>query len=337
MGATLRRRAVSVTAVILGAVALTVSAPVWVPLAVLADVVRGRWRMPVVRLMLFALCWAWLESIGVAVAAALWIVGRSRDASAHYRLQRWWARGLVRALRVTVGLRVAVEGAEALGPGPHVALCRHASIADSLVSAWVFGTVARRRPRYVLKRELGSDPCLDIVGRRLPNYFVDRGAADTARELEGIARMTEGMEPGDIAVIFAEGTRASAAKRTRILERMRTRDPVRADKMSALRHLIPPKVSGPARLIESVPGADVVCVWHTGFDGLDTFGGMVRALGAGRVAARFVVDVHSRDTVPGPDRFADWLDDTWLKMDAYVEAVVGTNRADGATGTEVDR
>jgi 1-acyl-sn-glycerol-3-phosphate acyltransferase len=226
-------------------------------------------------------------------------------------------------------MRVAVEGAELLGPGPHVALCRHASIADSLVSAWVFGTVADRRPRYVLKRELASDPCLDVVGRRLPNYFVDRAATDTTVELDGIARMAEGMGPGDIAVIFAEGTRASATKRRRILDRMERRDPRRAAKMSALVHLLPPKVSGPARLVESVPDADVVCVWHVGFDGLDTFGGMIRAVGDGRVDVRFVIDVRPRAEVPAGEAFADWLDDRWLEMDAYVGAAttgVGDDR-----------
>ena len=54
-------------------------------------------------------------------------------------------------------------------------LCRHASLADSLVSAWVITSVAGMNPRYVLKRELLVDPCLDIVGNRLPNHFLDRG------------------------------------------------------------------------------------------------------------------------------------------------------------------
>jgi hypothetical protein len=135
------------------------------------------------------------------------------------------------------------------------------------------------------------------------------------------------MGPGDIAVIFAEGTRASAAKRGRIIERLRRRDPARADKMSALRHLLPPKISGPARLVESVPEADVVCVWHTGFDGLDTFGGMIRAVAAGRARARFVLEVHPRGGVPDGEAFAAWLDDRWLEMDAYVDTA-------GRTGVE---
>lgn len=318
MGTTLRRRAVSVTGVVVGAVLLTVTAPLWAPVCVIADLVRGARRLPLLRLLAFATCWAWLETAGVAVATGLWLVGRAGDRRAHWRLQRWWAGRLVAALRVTVGMRVQVDGLENLGAGPHVALCRHASLADSLVSAWVFGGAAGRSPRYVLKRELASDPCLDIVGRRLPNYFVDRSAVDTAAELDGIAAMADGMGEGDIAVIFAEGTRASPDKRRRSLERIAARDPARAAKLGALRHLLPPKVSGPARLVDAVPAADVVCVWHTGFDGLDTFGGMIRGLAAGSPRARFVLEVHPRGTVPGGEKFAAWLDDRWLEMDAYV-------------------
>lgn len=328
MGATLRRRAATVTGVVAGAVVLTVLLPLWAPGAALVDLVRGQRRLPLVRLLAFATCWAWLETAGVAVAAGLWVLGRSGDRTAHYALQRWWATRLVGALRRTVRFTVSVEGLDQLGAGPHVALCRHASIADSLVSAWVFAGAARRRPRYVLKRELASDPCLDIVGRRLPNYFVDRSAADTTAELAGIAAMTQGMSSGDVAVIFAEGTRASVSKRRRVLERMEARDPVRAARMAGLRHLLPPKISGPARLVESVPGADIVCVWHTGFDGLDTFGGMIRAVGAGRVDARFVLEVHPRAGVPSGESFAAWLDDRWLELDTYVaEAAAGSPQA----------
>ena len=42
---------------------------------------------------------------------------------------------------------------------------------------------ARIRLRYVLKHELRWDPCLDIVGWRLPNAFVRRGAQDTAGDV----------------------------------------------------------------------------------------------------------------------------------------------------------
>ena len=43
------------------------------------------------------------------------------------------------------------------------------------------------RLRYVLKRELLLDPCLDIVGNRLPNCFVARSGADAQADIDKVA------------------------------------------------------------------------------------------------------------------------------------------------------
>lgn len=66
---------------LLAATALLVLLPVWLPLAALADLVRGRLRLPTVRLLAFAVCWSWLEAVGVTIAAGLWLVGQRRNAS----------------------------------------------------------------------------------------------------------------------------------------------------------------------------------------------------------------------------------------------------------------
>jgi len=34
------------------------------------------------------------------------------------------------------------------------------------------------------------DPCLDVVGARNPNYFLDGGANDSAPELDAISALT---------------------------------------------------------------------------------------------------------------------------------------------------
>lgn len=73
--------------------------------------------------------------------------------------------GLICALRMTFGLGIEVEGADVLPSGPLVCLGRRASMGDALVSVWVFGSVAHRSPRYVMKKELAVDPCLE---RSLP-------------------------------------------------------------------------------------------------------------------------------------------------------------------------
>lgn len=322
-GTVVRRRAASVTGVLVAAWLLTV---LFVPLVLVlavVDLVRLKFRLPLLRLASFALCWAWLETAGVAAAAWLWASGRRRDVEAHYRLQRWWADRLMGALRVTCGITIEVQGAELLVPGPTVLLVRHSSLADSLLTAWAVTEHAALRPRVVLKRELLSDPCLDIVGNRLPNCFLDRQAEDSAPGLAQLTRMGATMELGCASIIFPEGTRANASKRRRALERIAERDPDRAARLAGLRHVLPPRPAGTRALLAGSAQVDaaVVIGWHVGFDGLDTFAGILAALGRARtpIRMRFArVDAPDTDD-PGFDR---WLDDLWCRVDQEVDELL---------------
>jgi 1-acyl-sn-glycerol-3-phosphate acyltransferase len=313
------RRLISIPALLVAAVLLVVLLPLWLPLAVLVDAIRGRWRLPIARLLGFALGWAWLETAGVAAAAAMWVAGRSTDTARHYALQRWWAANLMAWLRVTTGIRVETHGVEAFTPGPTVLLCRHASLADSLVSAWVITHLAHATPRYVLKRELLADPCLDVVGNRLPNHFLDREATDSTAELDALTALSRGMGPDDVAIIFPEGTRASNAKRSRALQKIGERDPERATRLAGLRHLIPPRPAGASALLAGCPEADVVLAWHIGFDGLDTFGGILRHLARKRLPVVFTARRIPRADVPSGDAFTAWIDQHWLTLDDAVD------------------
>ena len=78
-------------------------------------------------------------------------------------------------------------------------------------------------------------------------------------------------------------------KRARALERIAERDPERAERLGSLRRLLPPRRAGRRALVEGAPHADVVLAWHTGFDGLDSFGGIVAKLAKPLPPVRFVV------------------------------------------------
>lgn len=319
---TLRRRAVSFTGLLAAAVLLLALSPIWIPLTVVVDLVGRRWRLPLTRLMVFGIGWAWLEAAGVAVAGGLWITGQRGNQRRHYALQRWWASNLIRWLRLTTGMRIEATGVDEIGPGPTIMLCRHASLADSLVSAWVITSLARMHPRYVLKRELLADPCLDLVGNRVPNYFLDRSAPDSTGELTALTKLAEGMSNRDVAVIFPEGTRSSPSKRTRAIERIAAKDPARAERMSRLQHLLPPRPSGAAALLAGCPDADVVVAWHVGFDGLDTFSGVLRHLASRPRPVEFFARRVRRGEVPTGEDFTDWLDCAWLDADAAVDRLL---------------
>ena len=325
----LRRRLRSIPTVAAGAVGLTLLAPLWVVISAVFDLVTGARRLPTTRLLAFATAWCWLEVAGVTWAAALWVTGQRSNLRAHYALQRWWVTTLIGALRTTTGIRVAAHGAERLAPGPTILLARHASLADSLISAWVVTVQAQLRPHYVLKRELLMVPNLDVVGNRLPNCFIDRDGPDAADSVAALTATAARLGTADVMVIFPEGTRSSPDKRQRALDRIADRDPQRAQRLGGLTHLLPPRPGGTLALLRGAPQAAVAVAWHTGLDGLDTFRGMRRALRHSAPEVRFGIERVDRPTLPGPagDVSPDverWLDEQWLALDRQISAAAVT-------------
>ena len=314
----------SVPGLIVLAVILVVTIPLWLPVSILIDLVRGKFRLPIARLLAFAMMWSWIEVAGVAMSGLFFVSGRRSDFRVHYSLQRWWAARLMKALERTTGLTLRVEGVDALRPGPVLLFARHASLADSLVSAYVTTTLAGLDPRYVLKKELLVDPCLDVVGNRLPNHFLDREAADSAPELRALEELVAPLDERGVGVIFPEGTRANPKKRERSLERIATSFPARAERLRDLKHLLPPRTAGAAAMLRGHPTADVVLAWHVGFEGLDTFGGILRAVGRRMEPIRLSLRRVDRASIPPsePDdmeAFVQWIDAEWLRMDDEVD------------------
>ena len=314
----LARRIRSIGLLALVAIMLVALAPLWVPCSALVDLVGGRRRLPTVRLLAFAIWWAGLELAAVTLCIGAWLVGAGSSLPIHYRMQRWWAAAVLDAIRRTVGLEVDVVGVESFRPGPVVLFGRHASLIDSLITAVVIARDAGMHPRMVMKKELMADPALDIVGHRLPNVFVDRGASDSTANLQALTRLASGLGSDDVVAIFPEGTRASAERRDAALERIATSNSDRAGRLAALRWLIPPRVAGARTLLDAAPDADVVLTWHTGLDGLNTFGGILAAIGSGPLLVHYAAERVDRSAVP-VDGFENWLDEQWLRMDAAVD------------------
>jgi 1-acyl-sn-glycerol-3-phosphate acyltransferase len=328
----MKRRLISMPGLVLGAVILTVAIPVWLPLVLVIDACRLKWRFPLARLLSFAVCWVWLETSGVICSALLWITGQSKNLPKHYALQRWWADQLLRALKATCGFSVEVENIDALQPGPVLLFARHASLADSLVSAYVVTTLAQMNPRYVLKRELLADPCLDVVGQRLPNHFLDRQATDSTPELLALEELVTGIDESTVGIIFPEGTRANKKKRDRALEKIAVVDAERAQRLQGMKHLLPPRPAGAAAMLRGCPSADVVFAWHVGFEGLDTFGGILRGISSRMPPIRFHLRRVERLAVPltsqvDTNEMTKWLDSEWMRMDHEVdEALILRNK-----------
>lgn len=322
----LGRRALSITRTALLFVLALALAPVLLPAALGFDLARLALRgtpMTSSRLYLFGLYYFAAELVGLTVLGLSWLrrLGR-REALLEptYAIQAAWAGALLWAIRVLFDVRFELVGGELCAPGPVLLFVRHASIVDTLLPTALIGWPQRMRLRFVLKRELLALPCLDVAGNRLPNAFVGRDGADSAREIAKVRALGEGLGARDGVVIYPEGTRATDAKRARALAKLELADPPRFERVRALRCLLPVRPGGPLALLEAAPEAEVVFVAHTGFEGFAELADIWRGGMVGR-RVRIELSRHERAEIPteAGARLA-WLDARWSELDARISA-----------------
>jgi len=312
------RRALTIPGYLLAWLAAFAAAPFALPLLGLIDLASGG-RLALARLALFALVFLSFELLGLAGCLALWLGGRGpRWRAAHEALQQRWATGLFRWASRLFRLTLEVEGAEHVRPGPAVVLIRHASLADTLLPAVVLGARGLRL-RYVLKHELLLDPCLDVVGQRLPNAFVRRGSGESAREVAAIETLGRDLGPDEGVLIYPEGTRFTPEKRRRAIARVEASGrPELAERARALERVLPPRSAGPLALLAASGDADVLVFAHSGLDGLATLGDLARVGARGR-RIRVKLWRVARAALPeGRDARVVWLWDEWRRVDAWL-------------------
>jgi hypothetical protein len=320
----LRRRLLTIPGFSVAWVLWVLAAPLWLPLAAIVD---GARRSRGVALRSAALVTVYLscELVGMAASGGLWAwrriagVDDERWLDLHYRLEAWWGATLFRAVVRLFGLRVEVDGDADLARGPCLLLLRHASSGDTLLASALVSRPHGLRLRYVLKRELLWDPCLDIVGHRLPNAFVDRFSDDSEREVRRVQDLARDLGPRDGVLIYPEGTRFSEAKRRRAIDRLGAGgDAKTLEYARSLDFTLPPWAGGTLGLLEAAPGADVVVCAHTGFEGAASLASVWR----GALLHR-VIRVHFRriphEAIPtSRDGRAAWLLEEWLRVDAWI-------------------
>tara|TARA_B110000438_G_C15797432_1_gene643497 strand:- start:186 stop:863 length:678 start_codon:yes stop_codon:yes gene_type:complete len=205
--------------------------------------------------------------------------------------------------------------------GPFIVLARHGSQGDALLVAAILAS-SRVRPRFVVKRQLLWDPCLDLVGHRIPNYFVDRDSANNQKELENIGLLAADLEADEALVIFPEGTRFSAAKRDRAIEVLSRTAPEREASASRLRHVLPIRTAGLLSVLGAAPATDLVFLNHVGVADFRNVGDLWRNVPF-PVPLRFSATHVSRAEVPSgrsSDALVGWLDARWEDFDSWVEA-----------------
>ncbi|WP_337877089.1 lysophospholipid acyltransferase family protein [Elioraea sp.] len=130
------------------------------------------------------------------------------DRAGRLAILAWWAERVLGLLRLTVGIRLRVTGAEHLpAAGPALIAAKHQSAFDTIV--WL---ALLPRPAYVLKRELLWIPLYGWYARAAGMIGVDRGAGPTA--IRHLMRAgAEALAEGRQIVIFPEGTRTAPGTR----------------------------------------------------------------------------------------------------------------------------
>lgn len=314
-----RRRLITISLYVAAWVLLTLLAPAWFVAGIVIGAIRRR-SFVTLRLLVFAWFFFSIAIIAlVRLATAFAFLRRKpHELQAHlFHLQQWWATWILRAASRLLGLDIEIEDADAALPGPTVLLSRHASILDTLLPSVYIQGPAQWRVRYILKQELLFDPCLDIVGNALPNYFVDR-TGDRQREFDGIRALTRDL--GDEGVlIYPEGTRFSPEKLARARRRVREQDPEFASYADALTHVLPPRPGGVLALLDALPEVDCAFLAHRGLESFEKIKDVLSGSVIGAVVRGKVWRVR-RSEIPTSDRERiRWLYGQWTLVDAFVK------------------
>lgn len=310
-----RRRVVSITGVVLASWAFVVAAVPLLLLSLLAQVVRPR-RFAASRALLMFGAFLGCELLGLLVAGWLALTRRG-DAlkEGSYTLQRYWNRALCSALSRLFNLRWEVSGLEVNRPGPTLLLMRHASTADTILPVALLSVRLGLKLRYVLKSELLWDPCLDIIGQRIPNVFIRRGDAG---ETDRVRALASGMGEVDSLVLYPEGTRFSRARQTaRIAELSGQPEDIQA-MARALKTTLPPKPGGVLAILAANPSLDVIFCAHTGMDGARSLADLVRGGLVDKVVkVRFVRVAAAQIPKDNAERYR-WLLACWGEIDRWI-------------------
>ena len=319
-----KRRSRTIPTMLAATTALMLFSPVVLTAAVAADLVRGRRRFPTVRLALFATQYALNDSAEILMAPVLWIVagfGTRLDGAAsirrHQRLQAWSVEVLARRAERLLGVRLELESGavDALTPGPVIVMCRHVNIVDASIPTLLYQRLGLH-PRSVIMAELLADPGFDLIYRRTGSVFIPRENGPEAVAL--LSRLRPGADHLTAVVIYPEGRLFRPDLRDRFLAKIALADPVRADRLGPLRHVLPPRPGGIFALIDALPAADVVVIAHAGLDRFASFTDLARNAPHPQPLAVTAWRISAADIPSDPIERTVWLDEQWLRMDAWI-------------------
>jgi hypothetical protein len=262
---------------------------------------------------------------GVAASFAIWlrwlVLRRPKSAFVedNYRLQHWWGMTLYRWAVRLFSLQVEVDDEGIADTDRCIVFVRHVCIFDNLVPFVTMTDTHGIRMRWALNRFLLRDPCLDIVGNRLPNTFVRNDRSDGAAQVARVVSLLEGLGAREGVQLFPEGALFNPARRERALERLRARGDLELyERVKNFVHTLPPRFGGTLGVLEANDGADAVFIAHTGLEAAGSY----RAILAGGLLGKRVDIKLWRvpfDEIPrSREALTAWFLDQWELVDRFV-------------------
>lgn len=306
------RRLLTITVVFGATVFLLGLFPFWAVLTLVAGAVQPAWRSSF-RCLCFITIYLLCETLGIVVSALLWlarpVLGAERFLDGNRNLQMAWASALKLAAEKLFRLQFVVEGVEALEGDAGIVLPRHTSIGDTILPVVFYAQPRAYGVRYVLKRELLLDPCLDIVGNRLPNVFLDRGSPDMPAELNALELLADKASRDEALVIYLEGTRFSQKKLERIRQKFGG---------GQWQAVLPPRLSGTLALMKGAPEKDLLFCAHAGFEASGSFAALFNGGWLDTTVRLRFWRVPAAEIPAGEGERKAFLLSQWEKMDRVV-------------------
>lgn len=317
---TVRRRLVTIPAFLAAALVYFAVLPLLLVGGALVDVSLRR-RLASVRAFTMVGVYLFCESAGIFASAWLWFRHREGDRfqEANFRLQCWWAGRLYRAGVRLFSLEVEIEGEDSAVDGPMLVFARHVSPIDNLLPAVLISQPHGVRLRWVINRSLLRDPCLDIVGHRLPNCFVANSSGDSDAEIRRVDALGRNLGERDGVLIFPEGGLYSPGRRKRVIERLEAAgDAALLEEARSLQNVLPPRLGGSMALLNAALGVDAVFLAHTGLEDSTRYQNILNGGLIGRTIRVRFWRVAGSD-IPGTyEARVTWLFEQWRKLDEWI-------------------
>ncbi|MDX2040316.1 MAG: 1-acyl-sn-glycerol-3-phosphate acyltransferase [Acidobacteriota bacterium] len=318
------RRTVTVVGYVLAWLFVVATLPLLLLATFVVDLIRQN-RFAAVRAVLMAAVFLSCEMVGITMSLLIWLFSfvwaggdQVRFVRWNFNLQQWWTATLFAAAQRIYQLRLEVTG-DPIERGPIIVFMRHTSLADTMLPAALFSRRQGLVLRYVLKRELLWDPCIDIVGNRIPNAFVERGTGNISGGVAVVRRLMNGLTERDGILIYPEGTRFTPAKLQKALARLQQGSGARLHaKASKLQNVLPPRLGGPLAILELNENADAVFCAHVGLESAVTANDLLSGKLVGQTIRAHCWRVPFAEIPRDAETQTEWLYDRWAQVDEWV-------------------